>query len=119
MLGCGTWPAWWLVGSNWPDNGEIDIIEGVNTQTADQTTLHTSFGCDQSTEGSPFTGHWASGINKLATNCWINAPGQDTNQGCSIISGDPASFGTPFNAKEGGVVALEWTGSFIRAFYWR
>lgn len=27
---CGTWPAFWLLGSgNWPQNGEIDIIEGL------------------------------------------------------------------------------------------
>ena len=28
--GCGTWPAYWLCGENWPYKGEIDIIEGVN-----------------------------------------------------------------------------------------
>ena len=35
----------WMVGPNWPNSGEVDIIEGVNSQTADQTTLHTSNGC--------------------------------------------------------------------------
>jgi hypothetical protein len=25
---CGTWPAMWLLGPNWPWGGEIDIIEG-------------------------------------------------------------------------------------------
>ena len=34
-----------MVGPNWPNSGEVDIIEGVNSQTADQTTLHTSNGC--------------------------------------------------------------------------
>ncbi len=23
------WPAWWLVGSNWPNDGEIDVMEGL------------------------------------------------------------------------------------------
>lgn len=26
--GCGTWPAFWEVGANWPFGGELDIIEG-------------------------------------------------------------------------------------------
>eukprot|EP00694_Reclinomonas_americana_P005531 EC794718.1.p1 GENE.EC794718.1~~EC794718.1.p1 ORF type:complete len:180 (+),score=47.97 EC794718.1:20-559(+) len=43
--GCATWPAFWLVGDDWPINGEIDIIEGVNTQSVVHTTLHTNDGC--------------------------------------------------------------------------
>lgn len=24
--GCATWPAYWTVGPNWPNGGEVDII---------------------------------------------------------------------------------------------
>lgn len=41
----------------WPDNGEIDIIEYVNTDSVDATTLHTNGGCDQAgVDPNSFTG---------------------------------------------------------------
>ena len=43
--GCGTWPAYWLLGPDWPSHGEIDIIEGVNTLTQNAISLHTSDNC--------------------------------------------------------------------------
>lgn len=44
--GCGVWPAWWLTDeAAWPDNGEIDIVEGINYQTLAKTALHTSDRC--------------------------------------------------------------------------
>jgi hypothetical protein len=38
---CGIWPAFWSFGNNWPYDGEIDIIEGVNFQTRNLYSLHT------------------------------------------------------------------------------
>ena len=29
--GCGTWPAFWSNGPDWPAGGEIDIVEGTYT----------------------------------------------------------------------------------------
>jgi len=116
--GCGTWPAFWLCGSDWPNNGEIDIIEGVNIQTNDQTTLHTSDGCDQSGEwpGS-FTGSWAKGTNgNNATNCYVDAPYQGENQGCSIES-NIQNFGASFNSLGGGVYATLWNDSNIATWF--
>lgn len=43
--GCGTWPAWWMNGPNWPYGGEIDILEGVNEFSQNQVSVHTGSGC--------------------------------------------------------------------------
>ena len=44
--GCGVWPAFWLTDeANWPVNGEIDILEGVNYQSVAKTALHSTKGC--------------------------------------------------------------------------
>src|SRR3984885_8132839 len=76
---CGTWPAMWMLGANkpWPYGGEIDIIEGVNTQSGNKMTLHTNSGVEVQ-NSTDFSG-------KLVTsNCDINAPDQSTNEGCQI-----------------------------------
>jgi len=116
--GCGTWPAWWLVGPNWPTGGEIDIIEGINLFTAVQTTLHTNDGCSMAGEDkNSFTGTWVPGTNgQPATNCNVKAPNQANNQGCSI-KGLANSYGAPFNNNGGGVYVCEFTGNFIRMFF--
>ena len=46
------WTAFWSNGPNWPVGGEIDIIEGVNDYTNNQTTIHTSDGCSLPTLSS-------------------------------------------------------------------
>jgi len=103
--GCGTWPAWWTVGPNWPSGGEIDVIEGVNVGSADQTTLHTNAGCSVANEDkSKFTGNL------------VNADCQG-NTGCGIKTGT-GSYGASFNSHQGGVYAMEWTADFIQTWYW-
>jgi len=110
--GCGTWPAWWLVGPGWPYGGEIDIIEGINNVTFDQSTLHTSPVCDMSKEDETmFTGKWGFNPNKL-TDC-AAAGG---HPGCGIVA-NMMNYGTPFNAAGGGVYVMEWTETFIQMFY--
>ncbi|RMZ90832.1 hypothetical protein DV736_g1915, partial [Chaetothyriales sp. CBS 134916] len=113
---CGTWPAFWMVGPDWPTNGEIDIVEGVNDQTTNIMTLHTSAGISLSTQSSskslaPFAG-------KIATsNCDVNAPDQAKNAGCSIVDNSNLTFGAGFNAAGGGVYATEWTSQFIKIWF--
>jgi beta-glucanase (GH16 family) len=79
-VGKGTWPAFWTFGPNWPNSGEIDIIEGIWTMNRNAVTLHTKQGCkmNETDQGTKFTGTW--NVNKYnndsATDCWINAPGK-------------------------------------------
>lgn len=106
---CGVWPAFWLVGPEWPTNGEIDILEGVNAQQADQMTLHTNSGCTINKSGF-------SGVANT-TNCDGNAAGQPNNAGCAISSQDDTTYGTGFNAAGGGVYATLWNSSAISIWF--
>eukprot|EP01116_Phalansterium_solitarium_P003391 TRINITY_DN14210_c0_g1_i1.p1 TRINITY_DN14210_c0_g1~~TRINITY_DN14210_c0_g1_i1.p1 ORF type:complete len:347 (-),score=134.92 TRINITY_DN14210_c0_g1_i1:493-1509(-) len=118
--GCGTWPAFWMCGPNWPYGGEIDIIEGINGQPAVRTTLHTDAGCSMAAEDfADMTGFFVNGSNgQPATNCDVNAANQYPNEGCSV-SGALGSMGNAFNDNGGGVYATEWLpGSFIRMWFW-
>jgi hypothetical protein len=118
--GCGTWPAFWTVGPAWPTAGEIDILEAVHQNTHDQTTLHTSAGCNMGqVSNASFSGTW--GKNKdgqPSTDCFVGDPKQYANAGCAIIDDDAASIGAPFNAHGGGVVATVWDKSGIRTYRW-
>lgn len=99
-----------MFGPDWPDNGEIDIIEGVNTNTVNAMTLHTSDGCTIG-DGS-FTG-------VLETeNCYIYAADQSSNAGCSIEDTRTTSYGDGFNSNGGGVFATQITSDYIAIWFW-
>jgi hypothetical protein len=92
---CGSWPAFWMTGPDWPNNGEIDIIEQVGSSTTNKMSLHTGPSCTM--PSGPCQG----------------------NQGCSIDSHNPATSGSGFNsAGGGGVYATEWTADHISIWYW-
>jgi hypothetical protein len=100
--GCSLWPAFWTIGPNWPNSGEINILEYVNTATYGACSLHTSVGCDQSKEPTNlFSGQWGSGWTKPnSDNCYIHAASQYDNSGCSIIS-PYKNVGAEFNTLSG------------------
>ncbi len=113
---CGTWPAFWMVGPDWPSQGEIDIIEGVNDQASNAMTLHTGPDCSISSSTNDSTNSLFSGSIKT-NNCDVNAQGQDKNAGCGITTTDTRTYGTGFNQNGGGVYATEWTGSSISVYF--
>lgn len=110
---CGVWPAFWLTGSNWPKDSEIDIIEGVNGQSKNSMTLHTNAGCSISNKGSAFSG------NLVTSHCNVNDPSQARNEGCRIMAHETATFsyGANFNSNGGGVYATEWTPEAISIWF--
>lgn len=64
----------WTSAFKWPDQGEIDIVEGINKMTSNQMALHTVAGCNAATG--------TNAINQPAiTNC------NDTQgSGCTVVS---------------------------------
>ncbi|KAK2761284.1 hypothetical protein FQN54_001806 [Arachnomyces sp. PD_36] len=107
---CGTWPAFWTVGPDWPNNGEIDIIEGVHDQPANAVALHTAENC-RITDNGNFLGEIKT------PDCFVEAPDQDNNAGCGIGSNDTTSYGDGFNQVEGGVYAAEITSEAVSVWW--
>lgn len=103
---CGSWPAFWTVGREWPSDGEIDIIEGVNMQDHNEIVMHTAGTC--ALEDSP--DKMSGMIN--ATTC-----GEALGPVGCVIEGHKGSYGDSFNAQGGGVYALEWTEEFLKIWF--
>ena len=99
----------WTVGPSWPNDGEVDIIEGVNDQSSNDMTLHTGAGCSVSNSG--FTGTMST------SNCDVNAAGQPANTGCGIHSTSSQTYGDGFNSNGGGVYATEFSSSAISIWF--
>lgn len=101
--GCGTWPAWWQNGPNWPRGGEIDILEGVNAFEQNQVSLHTGPGCTMPRNMND------NQISKLTTGNYDSfdcSSDHTANQGCgSRDEVSPHAYGTGFNKIGGGVYA--------------
>ncbi|KAL4754391.1 endo-1,3(4)-beta-glucanase xgeA [Aspergillus terricola var. indicus] len=102
---CGTWPAFWTVGPDWPTDGEIDIIEGVNKHDSNKIVLHTSDTCDVG-GGYEMTG------NMTSSEC-----GEASGTIGCVVQGQQGSSGDPFNEQGGGVYAMEWQEEHLKIWY--
>jgi hypothetical protein len=121
--GKAVWPSWWLFGGSWPCNGEIDIVEYVNSYGPDtssnHSTLHTDKKCTQ--RGVP--GISNNGICGTAddknSQCSPCKGGDNSNcayTGCGVTVNEiknsdfnhkgPAGYG--FNQNGGGMYICEW-----------
>ncbi|OJD36269.1 endo-beta-glucanase [Diplodia corticola] len=104
---CGSWPAYWMYGPDWPNSGEIDMIEGVNNQQVNQMTLHTAAGCTVT------VGEGGQSGTSGNTDCNANT----AYDGCGVTSTTANSYGTPFNNAGGGVYATFWNEGSIQIWY--
>ncbi|KAL2154185.1 hypothetical protein VTH82DRAFT_2861 [Thermothelomyces myriococcoides] len=101
---CGLWPAFWMFGPDWPNSGEIDILEGVNSQTTNSVSLHTGPGCTVSNVGS------LPGTELVSAECQADV-------GCTQNTSAPNNYGASFNAAGGGIYAVEWTDAAIKVWF--
>lgn len=108
--GCATWPAAWETGANnWPYEGEVDILEGVNDVAPNSMTLHTGPGCTM-----PATNRTQTGTTET-TDC--NAF-DNYNAGCGVSAPSMNSYGPAFNENGGGWYAMERTSAYIKIWFW-
>ncbi|KAH7883437.1 glycoside hydrolase family 16 protein [Phlebopus sp. FC_14] len=100
--GCGTWPA--IHDTSSTAGGKIDILEGVNDQSPNLSSLHTSENCTMP-ESRAMTG---------------TVQGNDcaSGSGCGVDMDDVDSFGPRFNKNGGGWYAVERTPTNISIFFW-
>ncbi|THU85086.1 hypothetical protein K435DRAFT_783462 [Dendrothele bispora CBS 962.96] len=106
--GCSVWPSFWTLGINaeWPQAGEIDVIEAINNLQQNQMALHTVPGCNlQVNTDSGQTGR------TVDTDC-------STGTGCLVQETKPNSFGSGFANTGGGVFALQMDVSGIYMWFW-
>ena len=83
------------------------IVEGVNENTRNLGSLHTSRNC--TIAGSGETGTLVTNdCDTYGTN----------NVGCGVRLSSNTSYGKGFNDAGGGVYAMEWTSNWIRMWYW-
>jgi len=111
--GLATWPAFWTVGTSWPNHGEIDIIETVNNNKQNQYTVHSAPGCEIDTSSTAPEGFK---VNSIASEVSHPSCGSSkgSNNGCAFIDNDANSAGAPFNAAGGATYAMEWTSDGIK-----
>ncbi|GAA5907180.1 hypothetical protein JCM5296_004978 [Sporobolomyces johnsonii] len=108
---CGAWPAIWSSGADWPNQGEIDVVEYVSRQSMNSFSVHTGSGCTAGSSGY-------SGVEMLATAQGLDCDADATeSQGCGFRTTRNDTAGPGANSNGGGVYALEWSSAGLKAWF--
>jgi len=119
--GPSVWPAFWTVGPQWPNNGEIDIIEYVNEAKVNQYTLHSGPGkeckLDPNATARYTNPDGSQPKSYLGNTLGLECQSSDgNNSGCGVNDFE-GSAGDLFNKAGGGVVVMLWDETQIS--FWR
>lgn len=95
--GCSVWPAFWTRGPNWPNGGEIDIVEYVNHMASNQMVVHTLPGCTQPKD-----------VKQLGTTEGTDCSAGSSSVGCKVVESQANSLGQGFAKAGGGVWATQF-----------
>lgn len=111
--GKSTWPAYWMVGADWPNKGELDIVEGANDLGPNLMSLHTGPNCSM-----PAANQWLSSHKGTikAVDCYAFA--NPSNTGCGVWGDSKRDFGPAFNAAGGGWFVTERRPQYIKIWFW-
>ncbi|TLD21075.1 hypothetical protein PspLS_09182 [Pyricularia sp. CBS 133598] len=110
---CGSWPAFWMFGNSWPEEGELDIYEGWNVQPANGIALHTDHAAKV---GSCHIDPQDVNADVQTTNCdnfFTDIPRQWEGTAC-LVKERNGLWGNP----TGGVYAIEWSSRNVSVWSW-
>ncbi|KAI6367089.1 hypothetical protein MCOR25_005011 [Pyricularia grisea] len=110
---CGSWPAFWMFGNSWPEEGELDIYEGWNVQPVNGIALHTDHAAKV---GSCHIDAQDVNADVQTTNCdnfFTDIPKQWEGTAC-LVKERNGLWGNP----TGGVYAIEWSSRNVSVWSW-
>ncbi|KAG8759579.1 hypothetical protein FRC14_005608 [Serendipita sp. 396] len=116
-IGCSVWGALWSKSavSQWPEGGEVDIMEAVNKMPTNQMALHTDTACTVPRDNPGQTG--TPNGNFLDCQIQRNADGTYSNTaGCAVLDSNPASY-QDFASNQGGVWVTEYSAQAIKIWF--
>ncbi|KAJ7253692.1 hypothetical protein B0H12DRAFT_1233567 [Mycena haematopus] len=109
---CGTWPAVWFTGANWPYQGEIDVVEGVSLYNQNIYSIHTGSGCSIPSSA-------VSSMSQVTVVDGTDCDATVNPAGCGFSDKDATSFGPGFNKAGGGVFALQFDTTGIKMWFFQ
>jgi hypothetical protein len=110
MIQCSVWPSFFTRGTDWPIDGEVDIVQNYNLASQNRYALQAP--ASASCTHSP---HSAETGSTDVQDC--TAPGPANNSGCGVLDPSTESFGQNFANAGGGVFAAHLDGSGVRLWF--